>query len=116
MTDVDSVGEYFTVISLSDWNKWFSEHKNDIETINMKSFNHRFRIYDGNNRYKLHKIKGKYIVKRCSPDNALTKHDIMNKFMELSAALLELKRQIDKVETDDEVVTDLNTKTNRFKV
>ena len=46
----------------------------------------------------------------------ITKHDIMNKFMELSVALLELKKQIDKVESDDEVVNDLNTKTSKFKI
>ena len=115
MTHVDSIGNYFTVINLSDWSDWFNQHKNEIDSINMKTFNHRFRIYDGKYRYKLHKIRGKYIVKRCSPDNDITKHDIMNKFMELSAALLELKRQIDKAE-DEEVVEDLNTKTKRFKV
>ena len=116
MSTIDSVGDNFTTISLSDWNKWFNEHKSHIQSINMKTFNHRFRIYDGKVRYKLHKIKGKYIVKRCNPDNDITKHDIMNKFMELSVALLELKKQIEKVETNEEVVSDLNTKTERFKV
>ena len=116
MTEKDHVGDNYTVIALSDWDKWFDEHKHELENLSMKLINNRFRIYDGKNRYKLHKIRGKYIVKRCGPDEALTKHTIMNKVMELSAALLELKKQIENVETDEEVVKDLNTKTKRFKV
>ena len=72
----------------------------------MKMLNNKIHwVDDSKNRFKLHLIKGNYILKRCSNDYFNDKHDFMNKLIELESKIKELNYTLEnliKSDTPDE--------------
>ena len=111
------VGDAYVEIELKDFDKWLAEHRAEVDKLQMKTFNYRFHIVDGATRYKLHRIRGKYVIKQCSKDYFNDKHDLMNKFMELARAIKALEQMVEKIEIPfEEPKINLEAVTKRFKV
>ena len=105
-TFIDHVGNSYVEINIKEFKKWISENQQKIKNMNMKMLNNKIHwVDDSKNRFKLHLIKGNYILKRCSNDYFNDKHDFMNKLIELESKIKELNYTLEnliKSDTPDE--------------
>ena len=110
---IDHVGDSYVELNVKDFFKWLNEHKQELATMNMKTLNHKIHwVDDGKNRYKLHCLRGKYVLKRCSTDYYNDKHDFMNKLYDLERQLKELAHTLEnfiKSDTPEEEPGNLGT-------
>ena len=111
------IGNSYVDIELKNFDEWLKQHKQEVDKLQMKTFNYRFHIVDGSTRYKLHRIRGKYVVRQCSKDYFNDKHDLINKFIELASSIKALEKIVDKVDIPfEEPKIHLDNSTKRFKV
>ena len=93
---IDNIGDSYAEFNIKEFSGWLATHKNNLGKMSMKTLNHKIHwVDDDKNRYKLHCIRGKYILKRCSKDYYNDKHDFMNKLVDLERQLKELAQTLE---------------------
>lgn len=96
---IDNFGDTTTEINIRNFPAWMNKNKNEIQKVNMKTLNYKIHwVDDDKNRYKLHRIKEKYVLKKCSKDYFNDKHDLINKFKELEVSVKELNQNLQILE------------------
>ena len=90
---IDTVGDSYVEKNIKEFKKWFEAHKSKIIKMNMKMLNNKIHWIDDNkNRYKLHNIRGNYVLRRCEKNYYQDKHDLVNKLIALDTKINELNQ------------------------
>lgn len=88
---VDLIGNSYVEMNIKEFIPWLRAHEQQLKNMSMKTLNHKIHWIDDNkNRFKLHHLRGKFVLKRCCQDYFNDKHDFMNKLVDLDRQLKEL--------------------------
>ena len=93
---IDVVGDSFIEVPLSQWPQWLEMHKDQVASMKTKTFNHHVHIVDGADRYRLRRDHGKMILRKCSKDDAIDRHDILNMIAAVERGIKDLTQQLEK--------------------
>ena len=104
---LNNVQNNYKEIQLKDFDKFYEEFKNAIDSMHSRTFNNHFHIVDEHGRrYKLIRRKGQNQIIRVSPDEYLNRHHIMNRMAELEGKINECSKLLDKLDKQPDELTE----------
>ena len=95
---IDDIGENIITLHKNQFPMWLAENKAKMDATTTKCINHRIRFFDGKERYKVHKLRGQYVLRKASPEDLVDKHDMVNEIMKLQAEVRELNMHMEWLE------------------